>query len=91
MSDKINQLIEQATDEVPHERDWDSFQRVFNKEKFARLFLKECELYINNEVARLEKYSLEVMDDAQYTRDVDICIEKCLDNLEGLKQHFGVK
>jgi len=42
MNERIKELAEQSYDEVPHERDWDATTRVFNKEKFAELIIKEC-------------------------------------------------
>jgi hypothetical protein len=42
MNARIQELIEQSYDEVPHERDWDAVTMVFNKEKFAELIVKEC-------------------------------------------------
>lgn len=42
MNKRINELIEQSYDEVPHERDWDATTKVFNKRKFAELIIREC-------------------------------------------------
>ena len=42
MNQRIRELIEKSYDIVPHERDWDATSRVFNKEKFAELIVREC-------------------------------------------------
>lgn len=42
MNARIQELIEQSYDEVPHERDWDAVTMVFNKEKFTELIVREC-------------------------------------------------
>ena len=42
MNNRIQELIKQSYDEVPHERDWDATSSVFNKEKFAELIIQEC-------------------------------------------------
>jgi len=42
MNNRIQELIKQSYDEVPHERDWDATSSVFNKEKFAGLIIQEC-------------------------------------------------
>lgn len=42
MHPRINELIKQSYEDVPHERDWDTTSRVFNKVKFAELIIHEC-------------------------------------------------
>ncbi len=42
MINRIEELIALSYDQVPHERDWDSFTSEFNKEKFAQLIINEC-------------------------------------------------
>lgn len=56
--------------------------------RFAELIVKECCNYLNQEAERL--YALK-SDNEQHTEDYEICAEKCLDNIQGLKDHFGVK
>ena len=60
MNQVINRLIEQAYDEVPHERDWDAVSRVFNKEKFAKLLIKDiCNgLFIEDAKYIHDKYDM---------------------------------
>lgn len=41
MNKRIEELIKQSYDTVPHERDWDATSHVFNKEKFAKLLIEE--------------------------------------------------
>ena len=51
-------------------------------EKFAELIVRECIQYLTDEAERL--YSLR-------NDDGDLCAAKCYDNIEGLKEHFGVE
>jgi hypothetical protein len=57
----------------------------------AELFIQECENYILSEVKRLIKYQNSLSEDELHRKDdVDTCIEKCYDNILGIRQHFGV-
>lgn len=61
-------------------------------EKFAELIIQECENYILSEVERLVKYQNSLSEDELNQKDdVEICIEKCYDNILGIRQHFGVE
>jgi hypothetical protein len=51
-------------------------------EKFAELIVCECCEYLNNEAERL--YGLK-------HDDGDLLAEKCYDNIQGIKEHFGVE
>ena len=42
MNQKIEELINQATVEIPHEREWDKTTTYFDKLKFAELIVREC-------------------------------------------------
>ena len=42
MNQKIEELIKQATIEIPHEREWDTTTTYFDKLKFAELIVKKC-------------------------------------------------
>lgn len=42
MNERIKELIERSYVEVPHERDWDATSKIFDKELFAELIIKEC-------------------------------------------------
>ena len=60
--------------------------------KFAELIVQECIQHINEENVRLCEYqnSLEPWETSmQY--ECDLVIQKCIDLVEGLKEHFGVE
>lgn len=62
----------------------------FDTKKFAELLVRECCQYLENEAERL--YSLSAKeDDEAYQANFEICAEKCYDNSQGLKDHFGVQ
>ena len=42
MDKRIEEIIQQSYVEVSHERDWDATSKVFDKNKFAELLIKEC-------------------------------------------------
>lgn len=50
-------------------------------QKFAELIVRECCKYLNNEAERL--YGLK-------HDDSGLLAEKCYDNIQGIKEHFGV-
>ena len=84
MNERIKELANEATTE-----DFDGF-RYFDKEKFALLIVKECCQYLNTEAERL--YSLGASEHRHnFKEDFEICAEKCYDNIQGLKDHFGVE
>lgn len=68
----------------------DIYQVAYDK-KFAELILSECIQYLNNEVDRLHKYrdSLPSWDENMKC-ECDLIIEKCMNNVQGLKEHFGI-
>lgn len=94
MNERIKELIKQATE---HDyTTWDSYNQKelvyykFNQEKFAELIVKECCQYLNTEAERL--YSLSGSEHRpNFKEDFEICAEKCYDNIQGLKDHFGVE
>jgi hypothetical protein len=54
------------------------------------LIVKECCQYLNTEAERL--YSLSASEHRpNFKEDFEICAEKCYDNIQGLKDLFGVK
>ena len=60
------------------------------EEKFTELIILECCRYLDNEAERLYTlYGSEV--DPVFQSNFEICAEKCHDNSQGLKDHFGVK
>lgn len=59
-------------------------------EKFAGLIVQECFLYLNNEAERL--YGLSASEhNPDFKANFELCAEKCHDNMQGLKEHFGVE
>ena len=62
-------------------------------EKFAELIIQECVQYLNTEIDRLSRYQNSLPEYSNHSKreDVDLVIEKCLDNIQGIKQHFGVE
>jgi hypothetical protein len=59
-------------------------------EKFAELIVRECCQYLDSEAERL--YALSVSEHRpNFKEDFEICAEKCYDNIQGLKEHFGVE
>ena len=83
MNERIKLLAEQCWD-------WRLDGRHFDQEKFALLIVKECCQYLNTEAERL--YSLGASEHRHnFKEDFEICAEKCYDNIQGLKDHFGVE
>ena len=59
---------------------------------FAELMIKEFEEYLNTEIDRLSQYRTSIPEFlVDRIEDVDTCIEKCYDNIQGIRQHFGVE
>jgi hypothetical protein len=59
-------------------------------QKFAELIVQECVNVLRAESERLYKLSAEEKDEL-FASNFEICAEKCVDNVEALKEHFGVK
>jgi hypothetical protein len=60
-------------------------------EKFAMLIVQQCIHYLDGEINRLCEYQKSLPDRDENKRDnVDLVIEKCMDNIAGLKEHFGI-
>lgn len=65
---------------------------VEDLKKFAELIVLDCIQYLNNEVDRLHKYRDSLpFRDVNMRYECDLFIEKCMDNIQGLKNHFGVE
>ena len=59
-------------------------------EKFAELIVRECGKYLEAEAERL--YALSAKEsNPNFQSNFEICAEKCYDNIQGLKEHFGVE
>lgn len=95
MNERIFELAKQADlihwDTLPSGARTPDHESVVKARKFAELILSECIQYLNNEVDRLHKYrdSLPSWDENMKC-ECDLIIEKCMDNVQGLKEHFGI-
>jgi len=69
---------------------WDYQTNHLNTDKFAELIVQECINVLREESERLYKLSAEEKDEL-FASNFEICAEKCVDNVEALKEHFGVK
>ena len=68
----------------------DKMYAAIDLQEFALLIVRECCQYLNSEAERL--YALSASEHRlDYKEDFDICAEKCYDNSQGLKDHFGVE
>jgi hypothetical protein len=89
MNEQIQKLVEQCTTQYPDGNG--GYIDQVDTEKLTELFIQECENYILSEVERLVKYQNSLSEDELNRKDdVEICIEKCYDNILGIRQHFGV-
>ena len=92
MNERMKQLLGQAHDQAVPET-WttlssEQLEKVYDK--FAELIVKECCQYLDNEAERLFGLS-ESEKDPVFQSNFEICAEKCYDNIQGLKEHFGVE
>ncbi len=93
MNERIKELAEQAGLKV--NADGEIGPAYFGSvdagyKKFAELIVKECCQYLGNEAERLFGLS-ESEEDPVFQSNFEICAEKCYDNIQGLKEHFGVR
>ena len=59
-------------------------------QRFAESIIEECSKYLSNESERL--YTLSVSEHRiNFKENFESCAEKCLDNIKGLKEHFGIE
>ena len=89
MNERLKELLEEATEVCD---DWKTggSQRLVDHKMFAELIVQECCQYLKNEAERL--YSLSASErDPVFQSNFELCAEKCYDNIQGLKEHFGVK
>jgi len=83
MSERIRELAEQCVGDRP-------YNSSFDYEKFAELIVRECGKYLEAEAERL--YALSAQEsNPNFQSNFEICAEKCYDNIQGLKEHFGVE
>jgi sugar phosphate isomerase/epimerase len=93
MKERIQELAEQAGLISPQD-DRENWQEYINDvEKFAELIVAECVQTLNTEIDRLCEYknSLPEYSNHSQREDVDLVVEKCHDNIQMIKQHFGVE
>jgi hypothetical protein len=92
MNERIQELVGQAkfmaeetiNKQISKNEELDAFA-----EKFAELIVRECCQYLNSEAERL--YALSASEHRpNFKEDFEICAEKCYDNIQGIKEHFGV-
>jgi hypothetical protein len=98
MNERLQELAEQAWDDTKEkfgsfvddggEVDF-TFLHAYDQ-KFAELIVRECCQYLDNEAERLFGLS-ESEEDPVFQSNFEICAEKCYDNIQGLKEHFGVE
>jgi len=92
MNERIRELAKEALDYAEKNQSAEVPQHWFKlyNEKFAELIVRECCQYLNSEAERL--YALSISEHrSDFKEDFEICAEKCYDNIQGLKEHFGVE
>ena len=68
-----------------YEDHWNTYQEA------VETTVNECIQYLKDEIERLSIYGRTIPEENAYMRDdVDISIEKCLDNIQGIQEHFGI-
>ena len=82
MNERIRELVEESYNEF--------YNVHIDLELFAELIVQECVNVLREESERLYKLSAEEKDEL-FASNFEICAEKCVDNVEALKEHFGVK
>ena len=90
MNERIDKLMYHAG--LTAQGCWDEMDEYDRKaiEKFAELIVRECCQYLYNEAERLYGLSGSEVDPV-FQSNFEICAEKCYDNSQGLKEHFGVE
>ena len=101
MNGRLAALAEQAGYFIKFERTGKDVTVVHTKEPgtdgdlalFAELIVAECVQTLNTEIDRLCEYknSLPEYSNHSQREDVDLVVEKCHDNIQMIKQHFGVE
>ena len=82
MNERIRELVEESYNEF--------YNVHIDLELFAELIVQECVNVLRAESERLYKLSAEEKDEL-FASNFEICAEKCVDNVEALKEHFGVE
>ena len=91
---RLEQAAEKLVLDIPAALDDDDYTALFN-EKFAELVVQECCQYLSDEIGRLNEYRAALEREPQrneiFIDQIDVCIDKCQDNILGLREHFGIK
>jgi len=91
MNERIRELAYRAANGMlsyDAEGEWRLSEQECNK--FAELIVRECGKYLESEAERL--YALSAQEsNPNFQSNFEICAEKCYDNIQGLKEHFGVE
>ena len=91
MNERIRLLARQAGATTTQRSGWIDYGTLdLDVEKFAELIVRECGKYLEAEAERL--YALSAKEsNPNFQSNFEICAEKCYDNIQGLKEHFGVE
>ena len=90
MNERISELAKQSGAWEYYEINEGVGEDEKHIEKFALLIIRECCQYLNSEAERL--YALSASEHRpNFKEDFEICAEKCYDNIQGIKEHFGVE
>lgn len=92
MNDRIKELAEQAILAVQHNPNGICDMNKYNQ-KFVELIVQDCVQYLNVEIDRLNEYKNSLPEYSNHSKheNIDIKINKCLDNIQGIQQHFGIE
>jgi hypothetical protein len=93
MSDLIKEFARQAGFKVNWQHEDVQAIKMAQYKEFAELIVQECVQTLNTEIDRLCEYknSLPEYSNHSQREDVDLVVEKCHDNIQMIKQHFGVE
>ena len=100
MNEQIQKLAEQAgiqEDLVDHLKDevevLTYIARPQDIQKFVELIVQDCVQYLNVEIDRLNEYKNSLPEYSNHSKheNIDIKINKCLDNIQGIQHHFGIE
>jgi len=84
----MNELIKKLMEQAGLQPYYDAQEGQI--ERFAELIVRECGKYLESEAERL--YALSAQEsNPNFQSNFEICAEKCYDNIQGLKEHFGVE
>ena len=91
MNERIRLLALQAWATTTQRSGWIDYGTLdLDVEKFAELIVRECGKYLEAEAERL--YALSAKEsNPNFQSNFEICAEKCYDNAQGIKEHFGVE